>query len=429
MTMTQDTLLQSFNLPMEAASAFWKDKIQLSPGQFDKLPDAAKIRAFAISGIAKGDELATVFTALQNAIDRGDSFDKFKQECGDIFTRRGWTGKRSWRVDNIFRTNIQTAYNAGQYKQQMEEAAVLPYWMYSAINDRRTRPTHLAMNGRVWPANHPVWKTWYPPNGYRCRCSVIALTEGQVKRRGLQVEKDDITNRLIEPVSPVSGEKMPGRPMLPDIGFEHNPGELIWGGIVDESVKSGRLFETMEGLQGPADFRRPALRNVRPADIADLKEDMFLPGGMTDGEYINEFLARYGEEMVVRDGAGEPVILSLRSFQVYKQAGAPEEWKFNKNGHGEIIPILREAIENPYEIWLTPQRNEAGKIRLSRRYITLWKTEEKQRVGGFFVFEVNDGVFQVVTAYLPMKKKAGEIVPDLSYVERQRRGLLLFPRR
>lgn len=216
---------------MREAQEFWKDKVQMRPKDFKALADEAKVKAFAVSGIAKGDQLNTVFTALQRAINDGISFDQFKRECGDIFERRGWTGLRAWRVDNIFRTNVQTAYNVGRYKQLNEDVDVVPYWMYSAVNDSRTRPEHLAMNGRVWPANHPTWDTWYPPNGYRCRCSVIALTEGQVKNRGLKVEEKDPTNRLIEPVHPETGERMPARALMPDPGFERNPGKDYWGDL------------------------------------------------------------------------------------------------------------------------------------------------------------------------------------------------------
>jgi len=147
-------------LPSEEAQAFWQAKVKLSPGQFAKLSKEAKIKAFAVSGIAKGDELTTVFNALQHAIDKGISFSDFKKECGDIFERRGWTGKRAWRVDNIFRTNIQTAYSVGAYKRQKEVVDQVPYVMYSAINDFRTRPTHRAVNGLIFPLDHPFWDTW-----------------------------------------------------------------------------------------------------------------------------------------------------------------------------------------------------------------------------------------------------------------------------
>lgn len=154
-------------LPMKTAQQFWRDKVLLGPAQFAKLDDAAKVKAFAVSGIAKGDELTTVFKAMQRAIDDGISFDKFKAQCQTIFDKRGWNGLAAWRVDNIFRTNIQTAYNAGRYKEMQRVKKTRPFWQYSAVNDSRTRPTHSAMNGKIYPADHEFWDTWYPPNGFR----------------------------------------------------------------------------------------------------------------------------------------------------------------------------------------------------------------------------------------------------------------------
>lgn len=409
-------------LPMEEAQAFWADKVKLGPGQFSKLADDAKVKAFSVSGIAKGAELDTVFTALQKAIDQGTTLEDFKRDCADIFERRGWTGRRAWRVDNIFRTNIQTAYNVGQYKQLTEDQDVFPIWQYSAINDSRTRPTHRAMDGRAWPANHPMWKVWFPPNGYRCRCSVIGLTARQAAQRGIKVESDDPTNTLVEPTDPQTGNRMPARQLLPDPGFAHNPGEVVYGDMAQG--KEGGLFAELSSLRGPADYRRPKLANVRAADIPDLDESMLLPAGLGNAAYKEAFLARYGEEMVVTDAIDEPVILSLRSYQVYKEPGQPEAWKFDKPGHGELIPLLREVIERPFEIWLTPQKNAEGKVRLAKRYIGLWKTEDKERIGGLLIFEVVDSAFKGVTAFAP-KKRGGF---DLNYLEKQRQGLLLYGR-
>lgn len=243
-------------LPMAEAQKFWRDKIKMSPKEFRKLTDEAKLKAFAVSGIAKGDELNTVFDALQRAIDKGESFDDFKKSCAEIFERRGWTGKRAWRIDNIFRTNIQTAYNVGHYQQQQATSAALPYWQYSAVNDSRTRPTHLAMNGRVWPADHQIWDTWYPPNGYRCRCSVIALTRGQVAQRGLTVEEQDPTNRLIEPIDPGTGNRMPARQLLPDQGFAINPGKTYLSGLGDVIVDRVKAYPEQLALMVLADLQR-----------------------------------------------------------------------------------------------------------------------------------------------------------------------------
>lgn len=411
-------------LTMQAAADFWRDKVKLGPAEFAALSDEAKIRAFGISGIAKGAELTTVFNSLQAAIEKGISYGQFKKECAEIFARRGWTGKREWRVQNIFRTNIQTAYNSGRWQKQKEVSQYFPYLQYNAVNDRRTRPTHAALDGKVFPIDHPFWDSWYPPNGYRCRCSTLSLTEGQVKRMGLTVETANPTDLPIEIASPRTGAKMTVQQLLPDPGFEHHPGKVVWGGIGKWDDR--RIYQTMDGLSGPAEYRRRSLANVRPAAIADLNDADLLPAGKDDQFYKDAFIDRYGAETVVRDGAGEPVVMTMRSFLVDKAPGAEEKWKFAKGGHGEIIPLLKEMIEEPYEIWLTPQQDkETGKVRLARRYISLWKTEDRKRVAGLAAFEVVDGVFQGVTAFIPLKK--GEA--DLDYVERQRLGLLLYPKR
>ncbi|MDN3515355.1 MAG: phage minor head protein [Candidatus Brocadia sp.] len=621
-------------LPMEDAIAFWKDKYLLSPGQYRQLSDEAKTRAFAISGIAKGDELSTVFAAMQRAIEEGTTFDEFKKAAGDIFARRGWTGKAAWRVETIFRTNIQTAYSVGRYKEMVAVKRDRPYWQYSAVNDSRTRPTHWAMNGKVFPADHPFWDTWYPPNGYNCfpsgtfvaiqqgwklieelrvgdfvvggsgnlkgiravykrpfdgnliqltskdisvmatpnhrvltidgwrlagnlkpgdilvqtgkvaffdlpvmdidepdscggdssvslsgfnlkmphqvhertginmpektdfpvgkslseittgegfadgaplkgfnslddfrtwaflhadlrkvdniksipykgdvfnlsvlddesycvpisivhncRCGVVTISQDDVDSEGLKVETEDPTGGLIEPVDPVSGNKLPARPLMPDQGFAHNPGKESWG--MQEKETDLAKYIDMPGHGDAADYRLRKLDNIRAKDIPDMKGEM-LPGKMGDAFYKSEFEKRYGVEKVLTDAIGEPVIVSLRNYLVNKTPGAPEIWKFSKDGHGESIPLLQEMIESPLEIWLTPQQDSlTGKIRLTKRYIGFWKTDDKERIGGLMVFEVVKGQFQGVTAFLPLKKD----LPDIAYVNKQRYGLLLY---
>lgn len=405
-------------LAMKEAQTFWRDKLKLSPAEFGQLSDEAKVQAFAISGLARGDELETAFNSLQRALDSGTTFHDFKKDCKEIFEKRGWGNRR---IENIFRTNIQTAYSVGRYEQMKRVSSARPYWMYSAVGDKRTRPTHSAMDGKVFKADSPFWDTWYPPNGFMCRCSVSTLSERQVKARGLKVETEDPTNTLIEPVDPQTGGKLPARQLIPDKGFDHHPGKSVYGGIVDASENPGK-WKDMQGLKASADYRRRELKNVRHGDISELDESLLLPAGKSDDFYKAEFIARYGEEKVLKDVLGEPVILSLRSFLVNKTPGAPAEWKFKKSGHGESIPLFESMVAAPYEVWLTPQINEDGKIRLSRRYVGLWKTEDKKRIGGIAVYEVVGGVFQGVTSFMPLTHGK----PNLKYVERQRRGVLLY---
>lgn len=97
---------------------------------------------------------------------------------------------------------IQTAYQAGRFDaQKLLALNTNKKWLrYNAINDDRTRPHHKAMDGFVAPAFSPIWQTWYPPNGYNCRCTVESVTI------------DDYLNAKI---TTPTGQ--------PDIGFEVSP--------------------------------------------------------------------------------------------------------------------------------------------------------------------------------------------------------------
>lgn len=43
---------------------------------------------------------------------------------------------------------------------------------YITVGDSRVRPGHRKLNGVKKKKGHPFWKTYYPPNGYKCRCDV-----------------------------------------------------------------------------------------------------------------------------------------------------------------------------------------------------------------------------------------------------------------
>ena len=370
-----------------------------------------------VTGIAKEDELATVFTALQKSLEDGTTFKEFQESCGDIFEKRGWTGKRAWRVDNIFRTNLQTAFSVGRYKQMTRTAKARPYAMYDAVDDRRTRPTHAALDGQVFPLDHPFWDTWWPPNGFRCRCGTRSLSRREVERKGLKVQTNNPSGRLIEPVDPVTKEPLPARLLMPDRGFGHHPGKAAWGDGSPDAP--GR--EPFPNLPGPEDYRRKKLTNVPQKDLKELDMSRLLPAGESHEFYVREFEKRYGQSKVVKDPAGQPVVLDLRTYQFHKTEGSPPS-KITKRGHGEMIPLLEEVIADPYEVWLVPYKTKTGKVVLGRHYVSVWKTEDKKRIGGFAVFEVVRGKLVGSTAYIPNRRGT----PYISHFESKRRGLLLY---
>ncbi len=194
------------NLPFEEALKFIRGKIPMTEAEFYRLTQEAKVRAFSVSGMARLDALKNIQDSLTDAIEKGVSLADWKKDVQFILERWDITGARA---ETIYRTNLQTSYQVGRY-EQMTDPDVLemrPYWQYVAVMDQATRPEHAAMNGKVFPADDPIWDEWYPPNGFNCRCTVHTLSDSEMDREGHKISKG-------------SGVKV-----KPDEGWDFNPGK------------------------------------------------------------------------------------------------------------------------------------------------------------------------------------------------------------
>jgi SPP1 gp7 family putative phage head morphogenesis protein len=199
--------------PFKEAVEFYRSKTALPEAQFNALAaeigDYAHSLAFTVKGITQADVLMDLHAEVIKSIESGQTFGEFREAIDEIMTKRGWSGLSPYRLDNIFRTNLQSAYSVGRYKQMTAIAERRPYWQYDAVNDSRTRPSHLAQDGKVYRHDHPFWSIWYPPNGYRCRCRVVSLSREEMQEDAL-------------------AEETQGTDLRPDEGFAFNPATESW---------------------------------------------------------------------------------------------------------------------------------------------------------------------------------------------------------
>lgn len=171
----------------DAAIEFWKQRARLTWDEAKGLAEGARARAFYVTGLYQRDLVKLVSDGIQTALENGETLPQFKERILAAIQSQGW---HSHRVENIFRTNMQTAYSAGRYKKMQAVKASRPYWQYIAVMDRRVRPSHAILHEKVYPADHEFWAANYPPNGFRCRCGVRTLSARQVEKQGLTVEND-----------------------------------------------------------------------------------------------------------------------------------------------------------------------------------------------------------------------------------------------
>jgi SPP1 gp7 family putative phage head morphogenesis protein len=189
-------------LAMEEAVRYAEARAIVLPNiYYGTLVGIQKSQATSIAGLASLEQIKHVIGLVTETLKEGKTFKEFKAQVksGDLSV-----DLPSYRLGNIFRTNLQVAYNRGRYEQQKRVAHSRPYLMYDAINDSRTRPNHLLMDNTILSRDDPWWRTHYPPCGYRCRCTVISLTEAQAKKRGVSAKGPEVD---------------------PDEGWDFNPGE------------------------------------------------------------------------------------------------------------------------------------------------------------------------------------------------------------
>lgn len=211
-----ETIFTRTDMTFQEAVDYFKERVPVTAEQFYKIAAEYRGLAFTVGGYTKAQILKKFYDELLAALEEGNTLSEFRENMNDFLKAEGYEGLDPVQADNIFRTNIQTAYNVGHY-QQMTDPGVMrlrPYWQYDAVNDSHTRPSHLAMDGRVFPADHPVWDTWFPPNGFRCRCTVKTLSKRQVEQRGLTVETSAPRAALPDPQFSTNPAKVRFKPDL-----------------------------------------------------------------------------------------------------------------------------------------------------------------------------------------------------------------------
>lgn len=200
---------------------------------------SAHDRAFMVAGAAKADLLADLASAVDKAIAEGETLEAFRRRFAEIVQRHGWHGwtgektpaGRAWRTRVIYETNLITSYAAGRAAQLKEGGYT--WWIYKHSDFvQRPRPHHVALDGITRRADDPFWQTYYPPNGWGCRCRVVgARGPASIQRLG-----GDPSKTMPGWVGRI--DQKTNAPVGVDQGFAYAPGATV---IDEVRALSGRL--------------------------------------------------------------------------------------------------------------------------------------------------------------------------------------------
>lgn len=140
-------------------------------------------------------------------------FQQVAREFGAGFTSDAY-------AETVFRTEVTRAQSAGRLRQASspELRDFVVAFQYHAVGDARTRPNHLAIDGKQFATNHPAWASLTPPLGFNCRCRIFMVTRPDARRSG----RLDEAGAFRSDSFPVPGGE-------PDKGFEVSPSLEIYG--------------------------------------------------------------------------------------------------------------------------------------------------------------------------------------------------------
>lgn len=384
-----------FALGLKPAKAIeWLQAKGVTAESYRNLTASEIAKVYTIARITDLDMLNDIKQSMIKAADNGQAFADWRKDILQHLQNKGWlhpnghngqdiidpkTGEvfgTPRRLDTIYRTNMQSAYSAGQYQGYMDNIDHRPYWMYDAVADHRTRPAHAAMDGLVYRYDDPFWTTFYPPNGYRCRCSVIALSERDMQRDGKVlsqsgehnlVETHKVYNKKGDSYPTIAYKAPDGSLHTTDRGFGYNAGRMNYRPNLDQYDR-GLAHEFAKAEMGGAEFK--AVFKQLSEEFYEVKGRLKIDGKPDNAEKIDirnklsrqvKFAAGVlSKEVQQRTGLKRATVW-LSDDTLIKQVDSREGQGFAEDYYAFLPEFLANPdhiIRDGRELIFTTQRNQ-----------------------------------------------------------------------
>ncbi len=176
----------------EAAIASFRKRVPMPDYAWDALEEEARQYAFKVSGVTQAEMVSEVYEAIDKAIAEGTTLKDFTEQIGATLTE-AWGHEDAFRVETIFRTNVQTAYSAGRTEMYSRPAVkeAAPFLRYDDIDDDRECDTCGDWHGTILAQDDPAWEDHTPPLHFNCRCQLTPLSQDEADEEGVAEEAPD----------------------------------------------------------------------------------------------------------------------------------------------------------------------------------------------------------------------------------------------
>ncbi|MGE9985706.1 PBECR2 nuclease fold domain-containing protein [Desulfovibrio sp. SGI.169] len=368
------------NTPFREAIDHFRRKVRVPVTTYRDLAGECHAKAFMVAGANNDALLADLHKTILGYMESGRSARDFRADFERIVKAHGWQyrGEPGWRSRVIINTNLRTSYMAGHWENLVAEREARPWLMYQQVQDAKKRPEHSQWHGLILPIDHEFWKTHYPPNGWGCRCTVVGVSAGQMRRNGWKEATDVPTSPGDIPEEWAYNVGMASR-------VSTGPENAEW-----EPLIQSRTYET---------YGRP--------EAVPLDKPRAAPGQAAEGRAA----VRAAVEKMLGGQAGIFTGPDALTVGITAQSLG----NHLKPDRAPLVPLIPEIIEDPFEIWLMPYRDKrTGRVELRRHYIKAFSLGKG--LYSWFVAEFCKGELVDVTAIASsrsreeQKRRAGILV-------------------
>ena len=161
------------------------------PVLYDVIEDITKKVDEQFFYMKRSTELEVTKKLYYNLLDNlknGGTFKTWLEMSKEVLNKSG-LGDSPWYLELVYRNNMASAYNAGAFYNQELNKKNKPYGLYDGVGDERQSEICKALDGKVFPLDHPFWNNYLPPNHHGCRSRRIALDADELGEYGLKVSK------------------------------------------------------------------------------------------------------------------------------------------------------------------------------------------------------------------------------------------------
>lgn len=366
----EGSILSHVKLSPSEAISYFRQKVNVPTERWGELSSEAHARGFAVAGATSEALLNDFRTAVGRALSEGTTLQEFRKSFDTIVKKHGWehTGSPGWRAKIIYETNMTSAYSAGRYRQMTTPAALelYPYWRYVHHSCAHPRPTHVAWSGTVLRNDDPWWGSHYPPNGWRCHCSVEVVSDARMERNNWRVDEAPPLDK--QPWRNPATGKTDMVPKGIDPGFQSNQG-LQWAKAEKERTASSMKPLTHVGGLPVERLSTQARSTVQKEQIAQFVSMKPQPSGIVEAgtlpPKVQELLGSHtahvllSAETLMKNQTHHPELMPEEYAALAQMLADPDYVLPSRRGDNAVL-LLAKYLERFFcmAIKTTRQRNE-----------------------------------------------------------------------